>query len=241
MRLCIDWGNTRVKAAVFNDDRLIQDYNFSEEEALTQLMALIETYQPQAAILASVTHHPPELKVLLQEKTRLVVLNAQTALPIMNAYHSPDTLGADRLALAVGANSQYPDHNNLVIGIGTAITYNFVHKNRAFRGGNITPGLHMRFRALHEYTDKLPLVDENGDLLLLGYDTETSIRGGVIMGIAAELDGMINLYREQYPDLNVVLTGGDASVFAGKLKNRIFADPQLLLKGLNTILRHNVR
>ncbi|WP_118975495.1 type III pantothenate kinase [Taibaiella koreensis] len=241
MQLCIDWGNTRVKAALFQENKLVKDYNFSEEEALTGLIEAIDTEQPQAAILASVANHPPELKVLLQERTRLLVLTAQTVLPIMNAYHSPETLGVDRLALATGANSEYPDTNNLVIGIGTAITYNFVHKNRAFRGGNITPGLAMRFKALHEYTDKLPLVDEHGDLVLLGYDTETSIRSGVIMGIAAELDGMINLYREQYPDLNVVLTGGNAPVFAGKLKNRIFADSLLLLKGLNTILRHNVR
>ena len=241
MRLCIDWGNTRVKAAVFEEDNLLKEYNFSEEEALTQLVRILEEYQPKAAILSSVTNHPPELKVLLQEYTQLLVLSSQTSLPIMNAYHSPETLGADRLALAVGANSTFPDRDNLVISVGTAITYNFVHKNRAFRGGNITPGPDLRFKALHEYTDKLPLVDSQGDLLLLGYDTETSIRSGVLMGITAEIDGMINLYRELYPDLNVVLTGGNATLFAGKLKNQIFADSQLLLKGLNTILRHNVR
>lgn len=241
MRLCIDWGNTRVKAATFQDDQLVNEYNFSEEEALTRLMGIIEEYKPQAAILSSVANHPPELKVLLQEHTRFLTLNSQTSLPVMNAYHSPETLGADRLALAVAANNLYPDNNNLVISVGTAITYNFVHKNKAFRGGNITPGVEMRFRALHEYTDKLPLVSELGELVILGYDTETSIRSGVLMGIAAEIDGMINLYREQYPDLNVVLTGGNANLFADKLKNRIFADSQLLLKGLNTILRHNVR
>ncbi len=241
MRLCIDWGNTRVKAATFQDDRLVNEYNFSEEEALTRLMGIIEEYKPQATILSSVAHHPPELKVLLQEHTQFMTLSSQTSLPIMNAYHSPETLGADRLALAVAANNLYPDNNNLVISVGTAITYNFVHKNKAFRGGNITPGLDMRFRALHEYTDKLPLVSELGELVILGYDTETSIRSGVLIGIAAEIDGMINLYREQYPDLNVVLTGGNAHLFADKLKNRIFADSQLLLKGLNTILRHNVR
>ena len=241
MRLCIDWGNTRVKAAIFQDDKLLKDDNFSEEQALTRLMELIEEYKPKAAILSSVANHPPELKVLLQEHTQLLVLSSQTLLPIMNAYLSPETLGVDRLALAVGANDLYPNNDNLVISVGTAITYNFVHKNRAFRGGNITPGVALRFKALHEYTDKLPLVTEQGELILLGYDTETSIRSGVLMGIAAEIDGMINFYREQYPDLNVVLTGGNAMLFADKLKNRIFADSQLLLKGLNTILRHNVR
>jgi len=241
MQLCIDWGNTRVKAALFQENKLVKDYNFSEEEALTGLIDIADSQQPQSAILSSVAHHPPELKVLLQEKTRLLVLNAQTPLPVMNAYHSPDTLGADRLALAIGANSEYPDANNLVISVGTAITYNFIHKNKTFRGGNITPGMEMRFRALNAYTDKLPLVEAQGEVVLLGYDTETSIRSGVVLGIVAELDGMINFYGEQYPGLNIVLTGGNAPIFADKLKNRIFADSQLLLKGLNTILRYNVR
>jgi type III pantothenate kinase len=241
MNLCIDWGNTRVKAAIFQDDKLVKDYNFSGEEALTRLMELIEQHSPKAAILCSVVNHPPELKVLIQEHTQLVILNSNTPLPVMNAYHSPESLGMDRLALAVGANAAYPEYNNLVISAGTAITYNFVHKNRIFRGGNITPGMDLRFRSLHEYTDKLPLVSAEGDLVLLGYDTETSIRSGVIMGIVAEIEGMINYYREQYSDFNAVLTGGNAALFADKLKNRIFADSQLLLKGLNTILRHNVR
>lgn len=241
MRLCIDWGNTRVKAGIFQDNKLVKEFNSSEEEALGHIVALAEEYKPEAAILSSVASHPPELKALLQEYTSLLVLNSSTPLPIMNAYHSSETLGADRLALAVGAHDIYPDFNNLVISTGTAVTYNFIHKNRAFRGGNITPGLDMRFQALHEYTDKLPLVSADGELILLGYDTQTSIRSGVVMGMIAEIDGMINLYKEQYPDLNVVLTGGNSPLFAGKLKNRIFADSQLLLKGLNTILRHNVR
>ncbi len=241
MQLCIDWGNTRVKAGFFQDDQLTNDYNFSEEEALAQIMQLIEEYCPQSAILCSVAHYPPELKVLLQEKTQLLILNSQTSLPVLSAYQSPETLGMDRIALAVGAYKLYPGCNSLVISLGTAITYNFMHKNNIFRGGSISPGMQMRFKALHEYTDKLPLVTERGDLVLLGYDTETSIRSGVLWGIAAEIDGIINNYLEQYPDLRAVITGGDAGIFANKLKSRIFADPQLLLKGLNTILLHNVR
>jgi type III pantothenate kinase len=134
-----------------------------------------------------------------------------------------------------------PGKNVLAISAGTAITYNLLLSNRIFRGGNITPGLDMRFRALHDYTDQLPMISEQGELLLLGYDTETSIRSGVVFGIAAEIDGMINKYREQYSDVETVLTGGNAGLFADKLKNRIFAVPQLLLQGLNTILLHNAR
>jgi type III pantothenate kinase len=241
MRLCIDWGNTRIKAAIFQDDKILKDFNFSEEEALTQIMDLVAEYDPKSAILSAVAQYPPELKMLLQEHTKLIVLNSTTSLPIMNAYHSPDSLGADRLALAAAANNLYPEYDNLVISLGTAITYNFLPKNRAFRGGNITPGMDMRFRSLNEFTANLPLVKQEGDLVLLGYDTETSIRSGVMMGIAAEIDGMIYFYKEQYPNLNVTLTGGNAPLFADKVKNKISSDPKLLLKGLNTILKHNVR
>lgn len=240
-QLCIDWGNTRVKAAIFAGHQMLKSANFSDEEALTNIHNLINEFNPTHSILCSVTNHPPELKAILQDNTVLLVLNSNTSLPIINAYFSPDSLGADRLALAVAIATLYPDQNNLVISAGTAITYNFVHQNRAFRGGGISPGLDLRFRALHEYTDKLPLVNDQGELLLLGYDTETSIRSGVVFGIIAEIDGIINLYKEQYSNLNVVLTGGSASIFASKLKNRIFADSQLLLKGLNTILLYNVR
>lgn len=241
MRLCIDWGNTRVKAAIFDAEKLVKNYNYSEDEALMQIVDLLDEFKPDAAILCTVAHFPPELKVLLQERCKLIVLNSHTSLPIMNAYHSPDSLGADRLALAVAANNLHPEYDNLVISLGTAITYNFLPKNRAFRGGNITPGMDMRFKALNHYTDGLPLVKQEGDLVLLGYDTETSIRSGVMMGIAAEIDGMIHFYKEQYPNLNVLLTGGNAGLFADKLKNKFTADPQLLMKGLQVILKHNVR
>lgn len=241
MQLCIDWGNTRVKAGLFESDQLLKDFNWGEEESLTQIMELVREHRPQAVLLCAVASYPPELKALLQEHTRLWVLNGQTALPLLNAYHSPETLGMDRVALAVGGQSRFPDQPVLAISLGTAITYNFVLGNRIFRGGGISPGMRTRFASLHEHAEKLPLVDERGELLLLGYDTETSIRSGVIFGMCAEIDGMIAYYQEQYKGTQAVLTGGDASFFAGKLKSQIFADPQLLLRGLNTILLHNVR
>jgi type III pantothenate kinase len=241
MNLCIDWGNTRVKAALFQDDKLIEEHNFSHEEALTQIISLADKQPLTAAMICSVSNHPEELKTLLLERCRVVTLDSNTVLPIINAYHSPDTLGADRVALVTAANHFKPDENNLVISIGTAITYNFILKNRAFRGGAISPGINLRLRALHEFTDKLPLVTREGDAMLLGYDTASSIRSGVMNGIAAEIDGMIQQFRDQFQTLNVFLTGGDAPLFAGKLKNQIFADSQLLLKGLNLILKNNVR
>ncbi|MFT4062123.1 MAG: type III pantothenate kinase [Edaphocola sp.] len=239
MNLCIDWGNTRVKTALFENDTIVKEKNFSEEDALPGIMDLVGEHKPEAAILCAVANHPPELKHLLQERTKLLMLTSSTKLPILNAYHSPDSLGADRIALAVAAHEIYPEYDNLVVSLGSAITYNFLPRNRAFRGGSISPGLDMRFRALHQFTDKLPLVSEKGELVIPGYDTETSIRSGVVMGIGAEIDGMVNFYKEQFPGLNVLLTGGNAHLFADKLKNKVTTDARLLLKGLQAILKFN--
>ena len=158
----------------------------------------------------------------------------------MNAY-STDSLGNDRIPLAVAANLTYPGKNNLVISVGTCITYNFIQKTGIFRGGAISPGLRMRLKAMHAFTDKLPEVRLEGELVLLGYDTETGMRSGAAYGVAAEIDGMVADFSSQYSDFNAVLTGGDAPFFARHIKSGIFADPQLILKGLYQILKHNAR
>ncbi len=240
--LCIDWGNTQVKAALFNEENsIVASSRFNAPDAVSSLTDLLATYQPKGGVFCAVTNHTSEAESLLKEKlASYIKLDTNTFLPIMNAYSSPETLGTDRLAIAVGAQSLFPEKNVLAISIGTCITYNFIQKNRAFRGGAISPGLRMRLRAMHEWTDKLPQVEPEGEVLLLGYDTATSMRSGAIYGMASEIDGMIAAFEAQYPDFNAVLTGGDAPLFANKLKTRIFADPDLLLKGLNLILKHNV-
>lgn len=239
--LCIDWGNTRVKAGMFQQDKLIRDYNFAPEDALRELERIVQDIRPDFTLLSSVVRPDPVLIDLLHGKTRLTLLGPDTPVPIINAYQSQGTLGMDRLALAVGAKELFPEKNNLIISLGTAITYNFLQSGGTFRGGNISPGLDIRFRSLHQFTDQLPLVNASGDVPLMGYDTLSAIRSGVIWGIAAEIDGMISYYAGQYSNLNVVLTGGNLPLFAGKIKNRIFADPTFLLKGLNSILNYNVR
>ncbi len=240
-RLCIDWGNSRVKAAIFDDAGAITaQSSHTEGEAPEAISQLLDRHQPDASILCSVADHPQEAEALLREKTRFVRLDGNTMLPIVNAYTSRETLGGDRLAMVVAAHSEQPEKNNLVIGIGTCITYNLVLKNRTFRGGAISPGMHMRLYAMHHFTDKLPEVSVDGDLRLLGYDTETCMRSGAVYGMMAEIEGMAKAYSEEYPDFNAVLTGGDAPFFARQLKNRIFADPDLTLRGLYLILKHNV-
>lgn len=240
--LCVDWGNTRIKAAVFNEENKILDsVHFSAPQAEESLSRLIKEYHLKAGILCSVTSDSATTAFFLKEKlSEFINLDQNVRLPIMNAYSTPETLGSDRLAIAVGAQDAYPGKNVLAVGIGTCITYNFVQKNKAFRGGAISPGLQMRLRSMHEWTDRLPEVSPEGEVLLLGYDTPTSMRSGAIYGMASEIDGMVAAFAEQYEDFNAVLTGGDTALFANKLKSRIFADSELLFRGLNLILKYNV-
>lgn len=239
--LCIDQGNSFTKASIFQDDKVTHTDIFNQEDEVAGINTLVEKYNPDGAILSSVTNHHGDVMMHLRDNIKYVHrLDENSHLPIMNAYGSPETLGADRIAIAVGAQAMYPDSNVLAVSLGSCITYNFIQKNRAFRGGAISPGMNMRLRAMNEFTDKLPLVKADGDLILLGYDTDTSIRSGALNGMIAELDGMIEAFRAQYADFNAVLTGGDAPMFANKLKSKIFADPDLLMKGLQQILKHNV-
>jgi type III pantothenate kinase len=238
--LCIDWGNTLVKAGIFVNDRLQEVKSFKEDVAMSSLAEMVDYHRPSHCILCSVVFNPQGVEDMLCDKIpNYIKLDGNTPLPIMNAY-STDSLGNDRIPLAVAVQHMYPNMNNLVISAGTCITYNFVQKSGIFRGGAISPGLRMRLKAMHAFTDKLPEVQLEGDLVLLGYDTQSGMRSGAVHGVAAEIDGMVADFSSQYTDFNAVLTGGDVPFFASKVKSKIFADPELLLKGLNLILKHNV-
>jgi len=139
----------------------------------------------------------------------------------------------------VAAVHMFPQQHNLVIGLGSCITYNFVNKFSEFLGGGISPGLEMRFRAMHEYTAKLPLVKPDWNFPLVGYDTRTNMLSGVILGMSKEIDGIIDAYKEKYTEFNVLLTGGDMNFFLPHLKNNILAEPYLIYKGLYAISEHN--
>ncbi len=234
--LCIDFGNTNLKATIFQGDRLAQKFLFTESDAITTLQKIIALHNPQKAILSSVINHSKSIDNYLAENTRLTVLNNQTKLPFLNAYGTPETLGNDRLALVAALCKQFPHQDSLVVSIGTCITYSFLAKNNAFRGGAISPGVDLRLRSLHEFTEKLPLVQREGHISILGYDTETAIRSGVINGMVAEIEGMIDFYSSQYGKINAVLTGGDAPFFESRMKKKIFADTNFLFKGLYAIL-----
>ncbi|HNF72592.1 MAG TPA: type III pantothenate kinase [Chitinophagaceae bacterium] len=237
--LCVDLGNTNYKAAIFQSDRLVDTFFFKEQDAISRLRELMVLYNPEKSILASVVNHEEGIVQLLKDHTRYFRLSTDSKLPYLNAYGSPETLGHDRIALVAGLSRQFPGENSLAISIGTCITYNFLAKNNAFRGGAISPGVDIRLKGMSEFTARLPLVQREGHLALLGYDTETSLRSGAINGVAAEIDGMIERFEQQYGRINAVLTGGDAPFFVSRLKNKIFADTNFLFKGLYAILEHN--
>ena len=169
-------------------------------------------------------------------------LNPHLDIPIINKYHTPHTLGMDRLAVAAGANFLYPQEDCLVIDAGTTITYEFIDSGGNYLGGGISPGLDSRFRSLNQHTYQLPQVAASGSAVpLIGTDTESSIKSGVINGVIAEIEGIIRRYDEKFPNLKVVMCGGDAAFFDSKLKAPIFVNPHLVLIGLNSILLYHAQ
>ncbi|ULQ51458.1 type III pantothenate kinase [Flavihumibacter fluvii] len=236
--LCFDFGNTRQKYAVFNGADL-QEVILLENTTAGELGKVLERHRPDKTILSSVIDHEPEVEQVLAAASRLHVLSYKTNLPFTTPVGKPSTIGADRLALVAAAVNLFPQRNNLAIALGTCITYNFVNRNHEFLGGGISPGMEMRFRSLEEYTAKLPLVKEDWNFPLVGYDTVTNITSGVILGMAKEIDGFIDAYAARYGNFNVLLTGGNSSYFVPHLKNRIFADQNLIFKGLYAISECN--
>jgi type III pantothenate kinase len=236
--LCFDFGNTRLKCAVFKGrDFLEEKILFTAEESSIQ--ELIDLYKPDKSILSSVINHPPEIESLLAKHTFFHKLGHNSKLPLTTPVGKPETIGADRLAICAAAVDLFPHHHNLAIGLGTCITYNYVNGMHEFLGGSISPGLNMRFRAMHEQTALLPLIKAEAQFPLVGYDTKTNLLSGVILGMCKEIDGIIEAYALKYNNLNVLLTGGDMDFFVPHLKNKVFADVHLIYKGLYAISEFN--
>jgi type III pantothenate kinase len=236
--VCFDFGNTRLKYAVFKDRSFEYEDVLPDSEAAT-IKSLMKEIQPAKTILSSVIEHDKKIEEVLSSYSRFHLLSDKTKLPFTATVTRPETIGADRLALSAAAVEFFPGKHNLVVGLGTCITYNFIDKYRQFLGGGISPGMEMRLKSLRDYTAKLPLVKADWNFPLVGYDTRTNITSGVILGMAKEIDGIIDAYSERYTNFNVLLTGGDSSYFAQLMKNKIFADPQLIYKGLYAISEYN--
>ena len=176
---------------------------------------------------------------MLQKETSFHKLSNISKLPFTIPVGKPETVGADSLAIAAAAVDLFPGQNNLAIALGTCITYNFINSNHELIGGSISPGMEMRFKALAHYTAKLPVVKGDWNVPLIGYDTATNIQSGVVLGMAKEIEGIIDLYDERFGNFNAVLTGGDIPFLAPHFKKKIFADPDLIFKGLYAISKIN--
>ena len=237
--ICLDFGNTRLKLAVFENDELC-DVIVLRQDVTTHLQEIIEEYHPKQSILSSVIDHDPAVEELLKAKTVYHKLSYLSKLPFSIPVGKPETIGADRIAIAAASVFLFPSKNNLAIGLGTCITFNFINQQGEFMGGSISPGMEMRFQAMHQFTAKLPLVKAHWNVPLIGYDTATNLQSGVVLGMAKEMDGIIAAYEERFGNFNALLTGGDTHLLKPHLKNKIFADPHLIFKGLYAISQHNL-
>ena len=232
--ICIDIGNTKVKSGIFHGEKLVELINGIDNI----LHSVNNKYHFKNCIISSTRKEiPKKILDLKEEFENFVILNDKMKLPISIDYKTPETLGRDRIAAAIGANSLFPNQNNIVIDAGTCVTYDFIDKNNVFRGGNISPGIYMRIKAMHEYTSNLPMVDLVVNEDFLGKSTTEALQNGAVRGTFLEISSFIQLIFDKYGSSNVIFTGGDAKYFVNNFKSAIFADQNLVLIGLNEIIR----
>ncbi len=238
MNLIIDQGNTLFKTALFNGNELINASKFKYSETDDFKNWAQKNYTNDLRIItSSVTNDIIQLNDLHIQQH--IILNSETKLPITNKYLTPKTLGNDRIANATAAWCLNPNQNSLIIDMGTCIKYDIINLCGEYLGGNISPGLQMRYKALHSFTDKLPLLHSNQTIQTFGSTTNSSLACGVELGIKHEIDGFIQQYKSQFSQLTIFMTGGDAKHFDKYFKSAIFAHSNLTLIGLNEILRYN--
>ncbi|TFV95608.1 type III pantothenate kinase [Algoriphagus kandeliae] len=235
--LIIDIGNTRIKSALFEEDELIWEKSFQE---LAEGKSLWEEIAFDACLISSVRWTREELQQGLTFSFHFLEWN--TPLPIINGYGTPQTLGLDRIAAAVGAWNLAGGKAVLAIDLGSCMTFELVDPEAVYRGGAISPGMRMRARAMHEFTARLPLVSvEEKPGSPIGTSTLEGMKAGIWYGMAHEIEGHIAGLKQKFPDLQVFICGGDAQSFESLAKDHIFVVPNLVLRGLNCILNHNVK
>ena len=242
MYLIVDIGNTRAKVIVVDGGSIVYDMAV-EQLSRASVADVVDKYQDISHAIVSTTRgNGEEVKALLQELVESVLLfaPATTPVPIANAYHTPQTLGADRLAAAVGAWAMFPDSDIMVVDFGTAITIDYV-VGGTYLGGNISPGVTTRFRALADYTACLPLCEPTDELLEYGRTTREAIEQGVMRGVEHEIRGYVEAFSKENGKKRIIFTGGDAKYFVKRIKNTIFADCEPIIMGLTAILEYNAK
>ena len=240
MNLVVDVGNTFLKIAVFEDNKIIHHATVSTEDfddALHEVSTKFESIE--YGIISNVGNLSKASQELLTNQYKIHLLTQNSKVPFKNKYATPKTLGVDRIALVCAAVNKFPDKNALIIDAGSCITYDFITHQKEYLGGAISPGLQMRFKSLHHFTANLPLLEKNASESYIGNTTTESILSGVQNGIIYEIEGVIRKYSENFKDLTVILTGGDMHFLSKRLKNTIFANSKFILEGLNCILEDN--
>ncbi|MCO5248977.1 MAG: type III pantothenate kinase [Chitinophagales bacterium] len=238
--ICLDIGNTRMKIGVFHEGNALEVL-VSAKGDLQVLKNLVKKYPNHRFVVSSTAKLESSVKDFLYLQPNFLEISHQARIPFKNLYTTPQTLGRDRIALAAAAVDLFPHQNCLIIDTGTCITLDFVNHQGEYLGGSIHPGISMRLKALHNYTDKLPLVEKSWQESNIGNSTETCIQIGVIRASVMEINAFVEEYNKKYDNLKVILTGGDMDLFLNKIKNEIFAHPNLVLEGLQKIARYNVQ
>lgn len=240
MNLIIDVGNSNVKLAVFQQDKLLHN-SITELDRLDESIETLIIKFPdiEKAIVSSVGKLQNQQIQNIKKRTATLVLDSDTKIPFNNLYKTPKTLGVDRIALVSASVDQFPNKNVLIIDAGTCITYDFINRENDYLGGAISPGIRVRYKSLNNLTANLPLLEPHIANELIGNTTAGAIHSGVVNGVLKEIDGIIDEYQKKYSDLTVILTGGDTNLLSNQLKNSIFANSNFLLEGLNFILEFN--
>ncbi len=238
MNLLLDFGNTRIKAAVFNANQILAKGSFLNETALYEWLS--KYHGIQKCLIASVTTAHEQVYTQLKQQFETHLFKTNTPIPLTNLYKSALTLGSDRLAASMGSYTVCPNKPVLTIDAGTCIKYNFVNEQNEYLGGAISPGISMRLKAMNSFTSALPLVEiDKNYQQLIGSSTAESLLSGALMAAACEVDGMMKRYEEKFPNLILFITGGDADYLCKQVKSRFFANPDLIMIGLNSILNFN--
>ena len=241
MVLAVDVGNTRIKASVFEGSTTLENFVFEKNELEKNIEKILKKIQNCSdLIVASVGSVEKQSFLTFENQVRIHFLTHEDVFPFTNKYATPKTLGIDRMVLAAGATLQFPKQNRLVIDAGTCITYDFIDENDNYLGGAISPGLRLRYEALHNFTAKLPLLTLEGPESYIGNSTKEAIHSGIVNGLVYEIDGFIDEYQENFANFIIILTGGDADFLAKRLKNTIFANSNFLLESLNQTFQYKI-
>ena len=238
MNLVIDIGNTLLKAAIFKNNLLIVSIEFKDNFELN-IESVLDKYPITHSIVSNVSNFNEGLNYLLSIRTKQILFYESIKIPFTNSYSTISTLGKDRIALVSAASKEFSKENVLIIDLGSCITYDFKNSKNYYLGGSISPGIHMRYKSLNDYTANLPLLNLKNITNFVGKSTEESIHSGVVNGVVQEVNGTISQYKDEFKEIKIILTGGDSKFLLKKIKNTIFAHSNFLLVGLNFLVESN--